>query len=131
MSDSAARVAADVAALYPMDHPLAVLARARLAEEAGRAGQVGAPLRDAAVEPLVGGPFAPLNAGLPGPEGNPHGSQVTCIQVGTPEYEHIDTVRRQLLANGVAEDSPEWETSIRQARQRAAQIIANRRRNHV
>ena len=34
MSMAAARVAADVAALYPIDHPLAAIARRRLAEEA-------------------------------------------------------------------------------------------------
>lgn len=130
MSDSPARVAADVAALYPADHPLAVVARGRLAAAASTE-QVSAPLRDASVEPLVGGPFAPLNAGIPGPEGNPHGPSVTSIQVGTPEYEHIDTVRRVLLQDGVTEGTPAWGLAIHEARERAAQIIAKRRRKHV
>jgi len=38
--------------------------------------QIGAPLRDAAVDPQPGDYLPPVNAGLPGPDGDPHGPNV-------------------------------------------------------
>lgn len=43
--------------------------------------QVGTRLRDAAVNPQPGDFLAPINAGKPGPEGNPHGPNVVSPEI--------------------------------------------------
>lgn len=43
--------------------------------------QVGAPLRDAAVNPQPGDFLPPINAGKEGPEGNPHGPNVVAPEI--------------------------------------------------
>ena len=83
-----AKDAADVAALYPMDSPLARIGRERLAElaqEETMTVQIGTPLRDAAVDPRPSDFLAPTNAGKPGPAGNPHGPNVVSPEIGTAE----------------------------------------------
>lgn len=87
MTDSPARVAADVAALYPPDHPIARIARQRLEQEANTMTQIGTRLRDAAVDPQPGDFMAPVNAGTPGPAGNPHGPNVRSYEVDSPQYD--------------------------------------------
>lgn len=99
MTDTPARVAADLAALLPLDDPLARLARRRL-DAAVRSErtltmttdpravpdevQMGGRLRDAAVDPTAAGLLPPTNAGAPGELGNPHGRHVVAIEVDDP-----------------------------------------------
>lgn len=90
---SPARVAADVAAVLPLDDPLGQLARRRLARAVRDQEQsmidardiqevrIGAPLRDAAVDPRPGDYLAPVNAGKPGPAGDPHGPNVVSVEI--------------------------------------------------
>ena len=42
---------------------------------------VGTPLRDGAVDPVEGDFLGPLNAGLAGEDGNPHGTNVVSPQI--------------------------------------------------
>lgn len=46
--------------------------------------QIGTPLRDAAVDPQPGDHLAPVNAGFPGSDGNPHGPNVVSLQALSP-----------------------------------------------
>ncbi|RBY94828.1 hypothetical protein DQ244_06090 [Blastococcus sp. TBT05-19] len=90
---SPARVAANVAALLPLNDPLGQMARRRLALAAREQEhrmidprdvqdiQIGSRLRDAAVDPKPGDYRAPVNAGKPGEAGNPHGSNVYSLEV--------------------------------------------------
>lgn len=47
---------------------------------------IGTPLRDAAVDPQPGDFPGVVNAGLPGSDGDPHGPNVRCIEVGSLEW---------------------------------------------
>jgi hypothetical protein len=46
--------------------------------------QVGAPLRDAAVDPSLDDYLPPVNAGKRNAPGNPHGSHVVSVQAASP-----------------------------------------------
>jgi hypothetical protein len=46
--------------------------------------QLGTPLRDAAADPRPGDYQAPVNSGIPGPDGNPHGPNVVSVQALSP-----------------------------------------------
>lgn len=52
------------------------------------------PLRDAAVDPQPEDFPGIPNAGLPGPEGNPHGPNVRCIEVDSPLWERAVAEQR-------------------------------------
>lgn len=104
MNAESTRAAADLAALLPMDHPLARVGRLHL-DAAVRAERtmmdtattrIGTPLRDAAVDPRLSDFLPPTNAGEPGPVGNPHGSHVVAIEVDDPR--RIEAVRRARAA---------------------------------
>lgn len=45
--------------------------------------RIGTPVRDAAVDPRPGDYLAPVNAGRPGQDGNPHGPHVVSLQPTT------------------------------------------------
>ena len=61
--------------------------------------QLGTKLRDAAVDPLPGDFLGPVNAGVAGPEGNPHGPNVV-----NPEIHGLEENRGIVpgLVSGVA-----------------------------
>ncbi len=61
--------------------------------------QLGTKLRDAAVDPLPGDFLGPINAGVEGPEGNPHGPNVV-----NPEIHGLEENRGIVpgLVSGVA-----------------------------
>ncbi|RBY94086.1 hypothetical protein DQ244_01620 [Blastococcus sp. TBT05-19] len=133
---SPARVAADVAAVLPLDDPLGQLARRRLADAAReqesympidsrdvlpvhsnrtgifetldeqRVEQVGAPLRDAAVDPQPGDFLPPTNAGA----ADPHGPAVLAIEVGSLEYQRRVAERRAAELPDAAAGVEEWRT---------------------
>lgn len=46
--------------------------------------RIGTPLRDAAVDPRPEDLLPPINAGVPGPLGDPHGPHVVAIEVDDP-----------------------------------------------
>lgn len=55
--------------------------------------QIGTPLRDAAVDPRPGDHLAPVNAGKPGSDGNPHGGYVVSVQAHSPRSGNPPFVR--------------------------------------
>ncbi|MDN5798298.1 MAG: hypothetical protein L0H79_21470 [Intrasporangium sp.] len=71
-------------------------------------------------------PYAPIGAGLVGPDGDPHGPGVVAIEVGTPEYDRITSTLRGLRRDGVAQDSPEGRAAIESARDGAVVLMARR-----
>lgn len=64
----------------PADHTAAIAQM----KAPGSTRRLGGRLRDAAVDPRPGDASAPVNAGKPGPEGNPHGPHVRAPQALTP-----------------------------------------------
>lgn len=52
--------------------------------------QMGSPLRDAAVDPAAGDYLPPRNAGRPGPDGNPHGTNVVAPGLEPPTGFYAD-----------------------------------------
>lgn len=70
--------------------------------------QLGTKLRDAAVDPLPGDFLGPVNAGVEGPEGNPHGPNVV-----NPEIHGLEENRGIVpgLVSGVADTQQNAEVS--------------------
>jgi hypothetical protein len=54
--------------------------------------RIGTPIRDASVDPRPEDRDAPVNAGRPGPEGNPHGSHVVSTQASTLPHGRVPAV---------------------------------------
>lgn len=96
MTASEARVAADLASEFPIDHPLVRAAREILVSLVTEGQHMpdtikgGTPLHDAAVDPRPGDFLPPINAGLE----DPHGPLVRSIEVGTAEYQAAVDERR-------------------------------------
>lgn len=65
--------------------------------------RLGSPLRDAAVDPQPGDFLAPVNAGRPGPEGNPHGPHVVSLQALSPVSERPPAVAERMVSREVLE----------------------------
>lgn len=55
-----------------------------MSEENPYVVRIGTPLRDAAVDPQPEDHQAPVNAGRPGPDGNPHSGHVVATQAVSP-----------------------------------------------
>ncbi|NNM44595.1 hypothetical protein [Knoellia koreensis] len=64
--------------------------------------KIGTPLRDAAVDPRPGDFMAPVNAGKPGPGGDPHGPNVRSYEMGSRQYEAAVARIRAERAEGKA-----------------------------
>jgi hypothetical protein len=103
-----ARAAADLAAIHPMDHPLARLGRMRLDLAVRRAQRerstmtdtvhIGTQLRDAAVDPSPSDLLPPTNAGT----ADPHGPDCVAIEVDDPRRHAAIRELRAAQSGGAA-----------------------------
>ena len=73
---------------------------------------VGTPLRDGAVDPAEGDFLGPLNAGLAGEEGNPHGINVINPQIHASDG--IRPVRPGAVSSDAAEQDEDEKAHLKQ-----------------